>query len=136
MGFPDLAQIVKNLPTMQETRFDPWVSQIFWGREWLPTPVFLPGQFHGQRSLADYSPWSRKGSAMTERLTLSPPSSSQSKGYRHLVSCVLGYRKTGSESLQPHVSAANLGEAMYQSSTFAFPSVRCSQSHESALRIK
>ena len=44
---------------MQETRFDPWVSQIFWGREWLPTPVFLPGEFHGQRSLGDYSPmWS------------------------------------------------------------------------------
>ena len=55
MGFPDLAQIVKNLPTMQEIRFDPWVSKIFWGREWLSTPVFLPGEFHGQRSLADYS---------------------------------------------------------------------------------
>ena len=38
-------------------------------KEWLPTPVFLPGEFHGQRSLAGYSPWGRKESGMTERLT-------------------------------------------------------------------
>ena len=31
-----------------------------WRREWLPTPAFLPGEFHGQRSLVDYSPWGRK----------------------------------------------------------------------------
>ena len=36
--------------------FDPWVGKIPWGREWLPIPVFLPGGFHGQRSLAVYSP--------------------------------------------------------------------------------
>ena len=36
----------------------------------LPTPVFLPGKFHGQRSLAGYSPWGRKESDTTERLTL------------------------------------------------------------------
>ena len=40
-------------------------------REWLPTVVFLPGEFHGQRSLAGYSPWGRKESDKTERLTLS-----------------------------------------------------------------
>ena len=37
---------------MQETEFDPWVGKILWRREWLPTTVFLPGEFHGQRSLA------------------------------------------------------------------------------------
>ena len=37
-----------------------------WRREWLPTPVFLPGESHGQRSLAGYSPWSHKESDMTE----------------------------------------------------------------------
>ena len=37
-----------------------------WRREWLPTPVFLPGEFHGQRSLAGYSPWGHKESDMTE----------------------------------------------------------------------
>ena len=36
--------------------FDPWVRKISWGRKWQPTPVFLPGEFHGQRSLAGYSP--------------------------------------------------------------------------------
>ena len=37
-------------------------------REWQPTPVFLPGEFHGKRSLVDYSPWGHKESDMTERL--------------------------------------------------------------------
>ena len=37
-----------------------------WRREWLPTPVFLLGEFHRQRSLADYSPWSRKELDMTD----------------------------------------------------------------------
>ena len=38
-------------------------------RKWQPTPVFLPGEFHRQRSLAGYSPWSHKESDMTEQLT-------------------------------------------------------------------
>ena len=41
-------------------RFDPWMWKIPWKREWPPTPVFLPGKSHGQRSLAGYSPWSHK----------------------------------------------------------------------------
>ena len=44
-----VAQMLKNLPGMQET--------IPWSREWIPPPVFLPGELHGQRSLAGYSPW-------------------------------------------------------------------------------
>ena len=36
--------MVKNLPAVWETRFDPWVGRIPWQREWLPTPVFLPGE--------------------------------------------------------------------------------------------
>ena len=51
--------------------FNAWVRKIPWKREWLPTPVFLPGEFYGQRSLVGYSPWSHKESDMTERLTLS-----------------------------------------------------------------
>ena len=51
-------------------RFDPWVRKIPWRREWQPTPVFLPGEFDGQRSLAtSYSPCGCKGTDMTERLT-------------------------------------------------------------------
>ena len=40
-------------------RFDPWVGKIPWRRTWRPTPVFLPGKYHGQRSLEGYSPWGR-----------------------------------------------------------------------------
>ena len=47
-------------------RFDPWVRKIPWRKEWQPTPVFLPGKSHGQRSLAGYSPWSLTESDMTE----------------------------------------------------------------------
>ena len=64
-----MAQIEKNLSVMQETRFDPWVRKIPLRKEWLPTPVFLPGEFHGQRSLVDYSGGS-KVLDMTDQLTL------------------------------------------------------------------
>ena len=37
--------------------FDPWVGKIPWRRAWQPTPVFLPGEFHGQRSLVGCDPW-------------------------------------------------------------------------------
>ena len=99
-----IAQLVKNLPAMQETLvrflgredplekrwlptpvflgfpcgsaskestcerpgFNPWVGKISQRRERLPTPVFWPGEFHGL-----FSPWGRKESDMTERLSLS-----------------------------------------------------------------
>ena len=48
--------MVKNMPEMRETRFNLWVRKIPWRREWLPTPVFLPGEFRGQKSLMGYSP--------------------------------------------------------------------------------
>ena len=48
--------------------FDPWVRKIPWRRAWQPTPVFLPGKSHGQRSLVGYSPWDREESDTTERL--------------------------------------------------------------------
>ena len=49
--------------------FDPWVGKIPWRRAWQPTPVFLSGESHGQRSLVGYSPWGRKESDTTDRLT-------------------------------------------------------------------
>ena len=48
--------------------FDPWVGKIPWRRVWQPTAVFLPGESHGQRSLAGYRPWGRKESDRTECL--------------------------------------------------------------------
>ena len=47
------------------------ITFIVWRREWQPTSPFLPGEFHGQRSLAGYSSWGHKESDMTERLSLS-----------------------------------------------------------------
>ena len=52
--------------------FDPWVGTITWRRESQSTPVFLPEEFHGQRSLAGYSPWHHKESNTTEWLTHTP----------------------------------------------------------------
>ena len=48
--------------------FDPWVGKIPWRRKWHPTPVFLPGESHGGRSLVGYSPWGHKESDTIERL--------------------------------------------------------------------
>ena len=50
-------------------RFDPWVRKIPWRRAWPPTPVFLSGESHGQRSLAGYRPWGRRESDRTEVTT-------------------------------------------------------------------
>ena len=46
--------------------FSLWVGKIPWSRSWQPTPGFLPGKFHGQRSLVSYSPWGHKELDMTE----------------------------------------------------------------------
>ena len=52
----------------KRSMFDPWVRKIPW-RNWQPTPVFLPGEFHRQRSLEGYSPWGCKELDTTEWLT-------------------------------------------------------------------
>ena len=65
-----MAQAVKNLPAVQkmrDTRFFPGVGKITWRRKWQPTPVFLPGKVHGQRSLVGYSPRDCKELDTTER---------------------------------------------------------------------
>ena len=62
--------MVKKIPAMQETWVQPWVGKIPWRKEWQPTPVFLPGEPHGQRSLVGYSPWGLKR-VRCDRLTLS-----------------------------------------------------------------
>ena len=67
--FP-VANMVKNLPAVQKTGFNPWVRKIPWRRKWQSTPVFLPEESHGQRSLVGYSPRDCKESDTTERLIL------------------------------------------------------------------
>ena len=65
--------MVKNLPANAGAARDvgliPGSGQIPWRRKRQPTPVFLPGKSHAQRSLADYSPWGHKESDTTERLS-------------------------------------------------------------------
>ena len=62
-----VAQRVKHLSTMQETRvrFLGWEDPL--DRKWQSTPVLLPGKSHGQRSLVGYSPWAHKKWDTTER---------------------------------------------------------------------
>ena len=56
-GSPAGTAVKKKKSTCQCRRhqFDPWVGKIPWRKKWQPTPVFLPGKSHGQRSLVDYS---------------------------------------------------------------------------------
>ena len=65
--FP-VAQTVKNLPAMQKTRVLSLGQEDPLRRELESTPAFLPGEFHGQRSLAGYSSWGLKESDTTKRL--------------------------------------------------------------------
>ena len=76
--------MVQNLPADARDRRDgvfyPWVGKIPWRRAWQPTPVFLPGESHGQRSLVSYSPWDRTESDTIE-VTWHMPMSM--RGYTH-----------------------------------------------------
>ena len=55
-----VAQLVKNLPAVWETGVQSLCRKFLWRRELITTPVFWPGEFNGQRSLAGYSPWGCK----------------------------------------------------------------------------
>ena len=50
-------------------RFNPWVGKFPWRRNWQPTPVFLLGEFHEQRSLVGYSPWGHKSQTRLKQLS-------------------------------------------------------------------
>ena len=62
---------------MQEKGFDAW--KISWRRKRQPTPVFLPGESHGQRSVVSYSLWGHKESDRTEQLS----TLSKARGFFH-----------------------------------------------------
>ena len=68
IGFPGGSDGKESGICLQYRRpgFDPWVRNIPWRREWLPTPVVLPGEFHRQRRLIGYSPWGRTESDKIE----------------------------------------------------------------------
>ena len=70
MGFPGGASGSANAGDTRDSGLVPGSEGSPWRRAWRPTPVFLPGESHGQRNLAGYSPWDCKELDMTERLTL------------------------------------------------------------------
>ena len=55
-----------NIGGIKRLRFNPKVRKIPWRRAWQPTPVFLPGESHGQRNLVGYSPQGLKEADRTE----------------------------------------------------------------------
>ena len=64
-----VAQTVKNPPAVRETWVQSLVEKIPWWRAWQPTPVFLPGESHGQKSMASYRPQGHKKLDTTEGLS-------------------------------------------------------------------
>ena len=69
-GFPGASDSKRTCLQCRRPEFGPCVGRIPWRRAWQTTPVFLPGECHGQRSLADYSPWGDKESDTTEQLSI------------------------------------------------------------------
>ena len=61
---------------------DPWVGKIRWRRAWRPTPVFLPGESHGERSLAGHSPRGCHESDATEATEHTAPTK-QNQAHTH-----------------------------------------------------
>ena len=58
--------LLANTKDVRDVGLDPWVKKIPWRRARQPTPVFLPGESHGQRTLAGYNLWSCKELDMTK----------------------------------------------------------------------
>ena len=59
---PEVKNLPANVGDLRDLGFDSWVRKIPWRRKWQLIPVFLPGKFHGQRSLSSYSSWGHKES--------------------------------------------------------------------------
>ena len=86
-GFP-VAQMVENLPAMQEAQVQSLGREDPLEKEWQPTPVFLPGESHGQRSLVGYSPrgHSERVRTQTQTHTISRVAFSLASTTRHMES--------------------------------------------------
>ena len=76
--------MVKCLPIMRETWFNPWVGKIPWRRVWQPTAVFLTGKSHGQKSLAGYNPWGDKEQIRLKPFSMHAHSSGSISGIPYL----------------------------------------------------
>ena len=67
-GFPKRLSGEESACSAGDRSSSPNLEDCPWRTAWQPSPVFLPGESHGQRSLAGYSPWGRRGSDTTERV--------------------------------------------------------------------
>jgi len=69
MGLPRCLSSKESACQGRRPRFDPWVRKIPWRSKWEHTAVFLPGESHGERSLAGYSPWVAKSQTRLKQLS-------------------------------------------------------------------
>ena len=69
-GFPGGSDGKESACNAEDPGSVPGSGRFLWRREWQPTPIFLPREYHGQRSLVSYSPWGRIESDVTEQRTL------------------------------------------------------------------
>ena len=67
-GLPRWLSGKESALSSRKLAFDPWVRKMPWRKKWQPSPVFLPGESHGQRSLVGYSPRGHKESDTTSKL--------------------------------------------------------------------
>ena len=96
------AQTVKNVAqTVKPAMRGTWVGKIPWRRVWPPTPVFLPGESHGQSSLMGYSPWDREELDTTEWLSTAQVSRAELQSPRT-------YSYTAAESLSFSTRASSI----------------------------
>ena len=84
LGF-QVVQVVKSCLQCRRPGLDPWVGTIPWRRAWQPTPVFLPGESHRQKSLVGYSPSGHKKTYTTEWLSTAQSFSCENISPSHVV---------------------------------------------------
>ena len=97
----------------QRRGFDPWVGKIPWRRAWQPTPVFLPGKSHGQRSLASYSSCGHKESEATEFVLLLKFQNTANPHYLWIPICKFSYSLKFICNLQIDLCGASAVEHMH-----------------------
>ena len=88
---------------MQETRARPWVGKSPWSRKWQSTPVFLPGKFHGQGSLAGYI--QSKGMQRVEQTTRTQKKKKRERERERKVGRRRSPEPKGGQSWQPRPQA-------------------------------
>ena len=118
MGFPGDAS---GKETACESRrherqgFDSRVGKVPWRRAWQPTPVFLPGESHGQRSLVGYSPWGRKELDRPEQFSMHAHISNQKTLLQRETVCLeiasIHLQNVGDYPHRPHVHLGSVGTA-------------------------